>query len=147
MITFNLFAVTSFDLLLNKILEWRKKYTRSNAGIQWQNIRFDTPYLKEPIQFDMNILPKEQFIPYMTKHLQFIGDNVDDSDRHKFSLLEYERFRRVVDYMRTTTYDDKKLATGRKTFYNWFTQYDKRSNSNLVETFPELKEFYDSCKS
>jgi hypothetical protein len=82
----------------------------------------------------------------MTRHLQYIGDNVDDSDRHKFSLLEYERFRRVVDYMRTTTYDDKKLAIGRKTFYNWFTQYDKRSNSNLVETFPELKEFYDSCK-
>ena len=146
MITFNLFAVTSFDLLLKKILEWRKKYTRANAGIQWQNIRFDTPYLKEPIQFDMNILPKDQFVPYMTRHLQFIGDNVDDNDRHKFSLLEYERFRRVVDYMRTTTYDDKKLAIGRKTFYNWFTQYDKRSNSNLVETFPELKEFYDSCK-
>ena len=147
MITFNLFAVTSFDLLLNKILEWRKKYTRSNAGVQWQNIRFDTPYLKEPIQFDMNILPKDQFVPYMTRHLQFIGDNVDDNDRHKFSLLEYERFRRVVDYMRTTTYDDKKLAIGHKTFYNWFTQYDKRSGSSIVKTFPELKEFYDSCRS
>ena len=49
--------------------------------------------------------------------------------------------RRVVDYMRTTEYDDNKLATGRKTFYNWFTQYDKRSNSNLVETFRNLKNF------
>ena len=47
MITFNLFVVTSFSLLLEKILEWRKKYNTDNAT-QWQRIRFDT-HLKERI--------------------------------------------------------------------------------------------------
>ena len=97
MITFNLFVVTSFSLLLEKILEWRKKYNTDNAT-QWQRIRFDTPHLKEPAIFDMNILPKDKFLPYMKQHLQFIGANVDDADRYKFSRLEYEKFRRVRLY-------------------------------------------------
>jgi organic radical activating enzyme len=145
MITFNLFAVTSFNLLLEKILEWRSKYNTDANETQWQRVRFDTPYLKEPLQFDMNILPKDKFMPYMHKHLEYIQNNMDDADRTKFSSLEYERFRRVVDYMQNTTYDDDKLLKGRKNFYTWFTEYDKRREIDLVTTFPELEDFYEDC--
>ena len=145
MITFNLFVVTSFNLLLEKILEWRKKYNTDNAT-QWQRIRFDTPHLKEPAIFDMNILPKDKFLPYMKQHLQFIGANVDDADRFKFSRLEYEKFRRVVDYMANTNYEPEQLEQARRNFSRWFTEYDKRSGSNIVETFPELEEFYNEYR-
>ena len=145
MITFNLFVVTSFSLLLEKILEWRKKYNTDNAT-QWQRIRFDTPHLKEPAIFDMNILPKDKFLPYMKQHLQFIGANVDDADRYKFSRLEYEKFRRVVDYMSNTNYEPEQLEQARRNFSRWFTEYDKRSGSNIVETFPELEEFYNEYR-
>jgi len=144
MITFNLFAVTSFNKLLEKILEWRHKYNH-NDQTKWQRIRFDTPYLRDPIQFDMNILPKENFMPYMKKHLQFMHDYQDDTDRTKFTSLEVEKFRRVVDYMENTNYDTDKLQKGRKTFYNFFTQYDQRRDIRLVEVFPELEKFYMSC--
>jgi len=146
MVTFNLFVVTSFDDLLHKILEWRKKYN-TDEQTKWQRIRFDTPYLKEPIQFDMNILPKDEFMPYMMNHLLFMQNNVDDKDRTKFSSLEYERLRRVVDYMRKTEYDEKKLLNGRRNFASWFKEYDRRRGTNLVETFPEFKEFYRFCES
>ena len=145
MVTFNLFVVTSFDSLLEKILEWRTKYNTNANETQWQRVRFDTPYLKEPLQFDMNILPKEQFMPYMHKHLEFIKNNMDDSDRTKFSTLEYERLRRVVDYMQNTTYDDDKLLKGRKNFYTWFTEYDKRRGTNITQVYPELEDFYEEC--
>jgi organic radical activating enzyme len=145
MITFNLFAVTSFNLLLEKILEWRTKYNTDDNETQWQRVRFDTPYLKEPLQFDMNILPKDEFMPYMHKHLEYIKNNMDDADRTKFSSLEYERFRRVVDYMQNTIYDDEKLLKGRKNFYTWFTEYDNRRNTDIVEIFPELEQFYEEC--
>jgi hypothetical protein len=146
MITFNIFSVTSFSSLLEKILEWRKKYN-TDEQTKWQRIRFDTPYLTDPIQFDINILPKDEFMPYMKKHLEFIVNNLDDTNRTKFSSLEYERFRRVVDYMETTNYSEKKLLNGRKNFHTWFREYDKRRNTNLVETFPEFKEFYNFCKT
>jgi organic radical activating enzyme len=147
MITFNLFSVTSFNTLLQKILDWRVKYNSDTNESQWQRVRFDTPHLKEPSIYDMNILPKENFMPYMHSHLQFIKDNIDDTDRTKFTSLEFEKFKRVVDYMETTHYEEARLKSAHKNFYNWFAQHDKRRNTSLVESFPELKEFYENCKN
>lgn len=146
MITFNIFSVTSFNLLLEKILEWRTKYNSTANETQWQRIRFDTPHLKEPSIYDMNILPKEEFMPYMFKHLQFLENNEQEGDRTKFSIIEVEKFRRVVDYMKTTNYEETKLKQARTDFYNWFTEFDKRRECNLVQTFPELEKFYNDCK-
>ena len=142
MITFNILTVTNFQTLLAQILIWRKKYKFDTS----HKVRFDTPHLKEPLQYDMNILPKEEFMPYMYKSLNFIKKNIDDANFEKFSELEYEKFRRVVDYMETTVYSDEKLKEGRKDFYNWFTEYDRRRNTNFVKTFPDLVEFFNKCK-
>ena len=146
MITFNIFSVTTFDTLLEKILQWREKYNNVDSG-RWQRIHFDTPYLKEPLQYDMNILPKEEYIQYMQKHLAFIKENLDDTNKHKFSTLEYEKFRRVVDYMANTNYSDDRIAEGRKDFYNYFSEQDRRRNKNILETFPEMENFINLCKT
>jgi organic radical activating enzyme len=146
MITFNLFSVTSFSSLLEKILEWREKYNSNDNETQWQRVRFDTPHLKEPNMYDMNILPKDKFMPYMHDHLQFIKDNLDDADRTKFTSLEYEKFKRVVDYMNNTQYDKRKLERSHRDFYNWFTEHDRRRGTDLQKVFPELREFYQECK-
>jgi len=122
------------------------KINGSNQN-KWQRVRFDTPFLKEPLQYDMNILPKEQFMPYMYSHLQFIKDRMDDYDRTKFSDLEYEKFRRVVDYMQNTNYDHEKIQEGRRDFYQWFTEYDRRRGTDFIKTFPELKDFYYECST
>jgi hypothetical protein len=145
MITFNILSVTTFPRLLAKILEWRTKYQFLDDESK-HRVRFDTPYLKEPLQYDMNILPKEEFMPYMYESLKFIKDNADDNSLEKFSNLEYEKFRRVVDYMETTIYTDDRLKEGRKDFYNWFTEYDRRRNTNFANTFPEMITFFNSCR-
>jgi len=146
MITFNILTVPNFSTLLTKILEWRTKYNGNNQN-KWQRVRFDTPFLKEPLQYDMNILPKEEFMTYMYNHLNFIKDNLDDNNRFKFSELEYEKFLRVVKYMETTNYSNDKLTEGRKDFYNWFNEYDRRRGTNFEETFPQLRNFLEMCKN
>ncbi len=146
MITFNILTVPNFSTLLTKILEWRQKYNHDNQN-KWQRVRFDTPFLKEPLQYDMNILPKEEYMPYMYDHLNFIKDNLDDKNRFKFSELEYEKFLRVVKYMETTNYSNDKLTEGRKDFYNWFNEYDRRRGTNFEETFPQLRNFLEMCKN
>jgi len=146
MITFNILAVTSFKSLLEKILEWRKQYGWYSSTNE-HRIRFDTPYLKEPLQYDMNILPKAEFLPYMQEALEFMAANVDNSAVDKFTDLEYEKFRRVVTYMETTIYSDAKINEGRADFYRWFTEYDRRRKTDFVKTFPELENFYKSCKT
>lgn len=147
MITFNILTVTNFQSLLEKILEWRKKYNNLVADQKkWQRIRFDTPYLKEPLQYDMNILPKEDFMPFMYQHLEFIKDNLDEIDKYKFDKLEYEKFLRVVKYMETAVYSREKVWQGKKDFYNWFTEYDRRRGTDFVKTFPQLVDFYNQCQ-
>ena len=142
MCTFNILSVTSFTLFLEKMLEWRKEFYDPNR----RKIRFDTPYLKEPLQYDMNILPKENFLPYFDKILQFIDANRDDNDMTKFSDLEYERFRRVRNYFATSNYTEERIIEGRKDFFNWFNAYDFRRNVNFLKTFPEMTDFYNLCK-
>ena len=146
MITFNILCVTTFKSLLEKILEWRGIYNQYNKTDQPQMVRFDTPYLKEPLQYDMNILPKGEFMGYMDESLQFIKDNIDDKDPTKFTTVEYEKFRRVVDYMQTTDYEDSVVEQGRRDFYNWFNALDERRGTNLLETFPEMTSFYNECE-
>lgn len=145
MITFNILTVTNFKQLLVKLLEWKSKYN-SDSQNKWQRIRFDTPYLKEPLQYDMNLLPKKEFMHYMEECLEFIKNNLDNTDRSKFSDIEYEKFRRVVDYMKNTNYSDDKITEGRKDFYTWFTEYDRRRNTDFITTFPEMQDFYMLCK-
>ena len=145
MITFNIFSVTTFQTLLEKILEWRVKYNDVNSG-RWQRIHFDTPYLKEPLQYDINILPKEQYMPYMESHLQFIQDNLKEGSKTHFSTMEYEKFRRVVSYMKTTEYDVNKIREGRRDFYNFFKEQDRRRNVDFESSFPEMSDFFTLCK-
>jgi len=145
MITFNIFSVTTFQTLLEKILEWRKKYNDTDSG-RWQRMQFDTPYLKEPLQYDINILPKEDYIPYMESHLNFIRDNIDETSKFAFTNMEYEKFRRVVDYMKTTNYNQEKIIEGRRDFWNYFKEHDRRKNVDFVSTFPEMSNFFEICK-
>jgi hypothetical protein len=144
MITFNILTVTNFQRLLEKILEWRVRYNGVNQT-RWQRIQFDTPFLKEPLQYDMNLLPKDEFMPYMTSHLDFILANLDDKNRSKFNDLEYEKFLRVVKYMESSIYTPEKLIEGKRDFYNWFTEYDRRRGTDFVKTFPELVNFLEHC--
>lgn len=145
MITFNILSVTSFKSLLIKLLEWRTQYGWYDH-LSKHRIRFDTPHLKEPLQYDMNILPKLEFMSYMKDSLEFIKDNIDNHASDKFSDMEYEKFRRVVDYMETTKYSDDKLLIGRKDFYNWFNEYDRRRDTDFIKTFPEMEQFFTQGK-
>lgn len=144
MITFNILTVTSFKKLLMKILEWRKKYNDENSD-RFRRIGFDTPHLKEPLQYDMNILPKAEFMPYMYESLKFMQDNCDDQSREKFSKAEIDKFSRVVKYMETSVYSENKIREGRIDFYNWFKEYDRRRGTDFKKTFPELTNFMEAC--
>lgn len=145
MITFNILSVTTFKTFLAKMLEWRKQYGWYEDKKE-HRVRFDTPYLRDPIQYDMNLLPKQEFMPFMKESLKFMEDNVDDNASDKFTSVEFEKFKRVVDYMESTNYTREKLIEGRRDFYNWFTAMDQRRGTNFLETFPEMEAFYKLCE-
>ena len=147
MITFNIFSVTTFKSFLEKFIEWRKIYGWYDDPVNPQHrVRFDTPYLREPLQYDMNILPKEEFMPYMYEALEYMKANTDDKRSDAFSSMEYEKFKRVVDYMAETVYPEEKLVEGRRDFYNWFNELDERRDTDMLSIFPEYMNFYRLCQ-
>jgi organic radical activating enzyme len=103
MCTFNVLCVTNYKSLMHKMIEWRAEFGK-NA------IRFDVPYLKEPPHWMINILPVE-FMSYMDDTLKFIDDNMDN-----FKPQEYEKFKRLTQYMRTNPVDPKRLNKVNETF-------------------------------
>lgn len=149
MITFNIFSIPSFSSLLQKILDWRLQFNQADDNYQnFHRIRFDLSYLKEPLQYDINILPKEDFLPLMEQHLQFIKNNVADDRKDRFSFIEYHRFLRTYEYMKSTQYDDDRLIEGRKDFFTFFSEYDRRRSCSFSETFSNTKliDFWGLCK-
>jgi len=78
--------------------------------------------------------------------LKFMKENVEDNDPHKFTNVEYEKFRRVVDYMNITEYPEEQIIQGRKDFYNWFNALDERRDTKFLDVFPEMTAFYKMCE-
>ena len=134
MCTYNVLCVTNFQKLLHKVIEWREKFG-------FESVAFDTPYLKEPPHWMINILPQE-FIKYQEETLQFIVDN-----KQWFTDVEYEKMLRVTNYMKENPVSQEKIQQGRRDFYSFFTENDRRLGTNLLETFPEYTEFYMTCKN
>jgi hypothetical protein len=96
--------------------------------------------LKDPPHWMINILPPE-FMSYMDDTLKFMEDNAE-----WFELSEIVKFRRVHEYMKTNPVDQDKIRRGRRDFYVFFTENDKRLGTNLLELFPEYTDFYQLCK-
>jgi organic radical activating enzyme len=133
MCTYNVLCVTNFQQLLEKVIEWREKFG-------FESVSFDTPYLKEPPHWMINILT-DDFIVHQERQLQFIVDN-----KKWFTDVEYEKMLRVTDYMKAKTIPEEKIRAGRRDFYSFFTENDKRLGTDLLKTFPEYAEFYNLCK-
>lgn len=146
--TFNVLSVTTFYMLLEKVLEWRRKYADLiyHDGLSGGKIALETHCLTEPLQYDINILPKDEFMPYMEKNLEFLRNHVDPQNPRMFSELEFEKFKRVIEYMRNTEYSDDLLVIGRRDFGNWFDEYDRRRKTNFLALFHEYSGFYSRCK-
>ena len=83
---------------------------------------------------------------YMRDHLQFIKENVDDNRKDAFITIEYEKFRRVVDYMDTTDYPLEKGIQGRRDFHNFFEEQGRRRGVDHNQVFPEMSDFFELCK-
>jgi hypothetical protein len=147
MCTYNILCVASFRPFLEKILELRKKW---NVNPYQNRIMFDTPYLKEPPHWMINLLPKEEFGKYIDSDLMFIQDNISAPGLvHGFQEQEFEKLKRVRNYFYQggPRIDETLITNGRKDFYKFFSEYDKRSvGLGLLELFPEYRNFYYMCK-
>lgn len=141
MITFCLLSIPNFNLLLDKVLEFRKKYNNSNH----QRINFDTPYMLEPPHLTA-LIADDDLLEKLRSHLRYMETLVDDSDINKFNTTEYLKFKRVVEWVENNRYQGDMLLTHRRDFSKFITEHDRRRKTDWHKSFPELEYFFNICK-
>ena len=142
-ITMNNLSVLGVQQQLEWILELRRQHSTT-----YQRVWFDTPLLRTPTWQSLQILP-----PVYATHLERVADwmelNLETADRpfQGFKDYEVQRMRRDIDWMKEgCNLDPAYVKLQRADFYRFFNEHDKRRNTDFLETFPQMREFWDECR-
>lgn len=135
MITFCFLSIPNFKLLLDKILELRKKYPH--------RIWFDTPYLIEPPHLS-SLIADDKMIAHLNDTLAYMKTLVNDTDKFAFTSTEYSKLERVVRWIEHNRYIGDELAINRRDFVAFIREHDLRRETDFTAAFPELKYFIDN---
>ncbi len=150
MATYNAMSVGSFKTFLEDIhkLNCFAHSCKSKSGMQSQVI-LDIPYLNNPAHQSIKILTPD-FIDLIDNQIQFMKKIQDKFNNlgPGFKLNEIDKLIRIkellIQEIENPTIDTQ---TRRKDFVIFVDEHDKRRGTNFLETFPEMEEFYNFCKS
>ena len=145
MATFNALSVFTYSDLIDRVFEYKKKY--ANGERYWVSaLQLDTSYLRWPTHLSVKILEEEHkdLILKSAEKALYYGIKEFTQDNYGFSNVEIQKIKRTYDYATGST--DFNQDKYRKDFVKFVDEYDKRRDTNFVETFPELKSMYDKVK-
>jgi organic radical activating enzyme len=142
-ITMNNLSVLGLQKQLDWILSLRRQHSTT-----YQRVWFDTPLLRTPTWQSLQILPPvyvgvlERVADWMELNLETPSDPF-----HGFKDYEVQRLRRDIAWMKEgCNLDSTYVKLQRADFYRFFNEHDKRRQTNFIETFPEMREFWNECK-
>ena len=142
-ITMNTLNVTGLHELINGIHGLRQVYSKT-----YQRVWFDTPILRQPAWQNVQILPGEYTDP-LEETWAFMCSKMEQPENPFKGFKDYElhRLQRVIDYMQEgCKLDPEYVKIQRANFYRFFNEHDQRRGTDFVATFPEMKEFWNTCK-
>lgn len=141
MSTFNALSIPRYTEFLDWVLVLRERYQKNQ---RWINL--DIPHLTGPRHQSVRVLT-EEFRPQVAKLVAYLQSKVSDHrEDAAFRPMEVEKMKRIYDWM-LEDHDQKDVIAGRKDFYLFFTEHDKRRGTDFVKTFPEMKNFWLYCKA
>ena len=142
------FIVTANILSLPNWLEYIKQIhkLRQEFNTDRQLIWFDTPMLHDPKWMNMKLASKEMLQP-LQDSIDYMESNPETAlNRFKgFKDFEVDKVRRLLEWAQEKL-NIQEQAIAMKNFDLYFTEHDRRRNTNIEKTFPELKDFIQKCK-
>ena len=151
MATYNLTSVFSYDKVIEKVFEMKKKHYNGKRYRHYAII-LDTAYLRHPEFLSVRMLPTEwaekiqHDVDIMEKYAEEKYTYIYGHGHCGFYDFEREKLRRVLDYFKSPLEDVKWLLNTRRDFALYIDEFDKRRGKNFLQTFPEYENFYNSCK-
>ena len=134
MSTYNALSITSYTEFLKDILIMKLKYHGEGRSIS-----VDIPYLDNPKWMSVRILPTD-YIPMLLKQVEYMKSNhCDGRGFQEWEIAKLERIQYLIKE------DPEQVWL--KDFGLFFDEHDKRRGTNFLETFPELANLYNYCKT
>ena len=97
-------------------------------------------------------LADQELLDTIQKNVDFMRENVLENDLYGrkytgFKNYEVLKLERDLAWAKQgLNMNDEELTTHLIRFYEYFKEYDRRRNLNFLETFPEMKEFWNEAK-
>jgi hypothetical protein len=137
LMTISALSVATTKTFVEYATELSKKHDRP-VGLK-QNLinfpRYQSPMILPP-SFAKYI---DEAVEYMEQHVDAMPDVEDFHGRYDQYIIFLKK---LSDTLKTHT---DNYAIVRREFYHWFTEYNRRRDLDLVETFPEYKDFFEYC--
>lgn len=154
MATYNALSVTSFKDFLKDVYNLKMEYWSERDR---HPVGLDVPYLRWPDHMSVQILTDdylkliEDQVTYMYQNLQQDHWPPSGGGRgfYSYEINRMERTYYVLDHRIKylgSLHSEDKLLQSRKDFVSFVDEYDKRRDTNFLNTFPEMEEFYNYCK-
>ncbi|WP_158810293.1 hypothetical protein, partial [Beijerinckia sp. L45] len=139
MCAFNALSVTTFSQMYADVIALRKAYPDSRPGAAPDGrVGINFPYLRYPEHQSVMLLPES----YGDRVDEIIADMKRTPEATAMELIELKRIRSVM----RTPWPEKKLNVTRADFFRFFSEHDRRRETDFLETFPEMAEFWETCR-
>lgn len=152
--TINCLSITSLrDFIDKTVIELRRKHNIDKNRNYKQRVFFDTPILHSPAWQSIQILPARyreilrEDIKYFKDRVIFEHDKMDDEAYAQLRDFEVAKLERVLSWMEQgDSLPEEKLKRDRADFYKFFKEHDVRRDTNFLETYPEMEDFWKLCE-
>jgi organic radical activating enzyme len=139
-ITMNNLSVLGFQKLLEWILLLRSRHSTT-----YQRVWFDTPLLRQPAWQSLQVLPPA-YASMLERTADWMEQNLETPEApfRGFKDYEVQRLRRDIAWAKEGT---DNVEQKRADFYRFFSEHDRRRDTDFLKTFPEMKEFWQECEA
>lgn len=140
-ITMNSLSISSLQELFTAIYGLRQIYSDT-----YQRVWFDVPLLTDPAWMSIQNLP-EAYQWKLQQTIDWLSGNDEYSCEGFAGFKDYEvlKLQRDLDFMKTTI-DDQELIKNKVNFHRFYTEYDKRHETDFLDVFPEMSDYWSECE-
>ena len=142
-VTMNNLSVTGLPHLFAGILGLRKLYSTT-----YQRVWFDTPVLRTPTWQSLQLLP-ESYVDQLEQLWAWMIRQIETEATRFQGFKDYEiaRLDRDIAWMRDGQQLDLAYINQNKAdFYRFFTEADRRHNTDFLTVFPEMSTWWKECE-
>lgn len=101
-------------------------------------------YLQYPKHLTIDILT-EDYVKPISDQVEYLKKILTNSASDQHSLFQAER---LLQYFQERINNPlPNLTALRQQFYNYITEYDRRTGCNFVQEFPEMQDFFNLCNN